>query len=234
MDSRGYTSIPDWMLFLDLDVYETIILAVIYGFSQDGDSVFKGSQSYLAFKAKCSKRKVANALVSLVNKGFVEKSDKKIKGVHLCEYKATTYCMACIGDERGAIGGDERGATNNIDNKNIDIYNTLSNRASSKFKKPSIEEIAAYCTERNNKIDANTFYDYYESNGWIVGRTHMKDWKAAVRSWEKREMPKKQVAPAPRQKESVFEHNLRVMDQMFGTNNHEKYYGKKEVEIDEQ
>ena len=39
MDLKGYTNIPDWMLSLDLDVYETIILAVIYGFSQDGDEV---------------------------------------------------------------------------------------------------------------------------------------------------------------------------------------------------
>ena len=43
MEHTGYTNIPDWMLSYDLDIYETIILAVIYGFSQDGESTFKGS-----------------------------------------------------------------------------------------------------------------------------------------------------------------------------------------------
>ena len=58
MELKGYTNIPDWMLSLDLDVYETIILAVIYGFSQDGESTFAGSLKYLCQKAKCSRRKV--------------------------------------------------------------------------------------------------------------------------------------------------------------------------------
>ena len=71
MSFNGYTNIPDWMLSLELDVYETIILAVIYGFSQDGESTYKGTQQYLADKAKCSKRKVGNALVSLVEKKFI-------------------------------------------------------------------------------------------------------------------------------------------------------------------
>jgi hypothetical protein len=54
-----------------------------------------------------------------------------------------------------------------------------------KFIKPSIEEIAAYCRERNNMINPERFFDHYESNGWKVGRTGMKDWKAAVRQWER-------------------------------------------------
>jgi hypothetical protein len=54
-----------------------------------------------------------------------------------------------------------------------------------KFKKPSIEEIEAYCTERENTVDPIQFYDYYEANGWRVGKNPMKDWKAAVRTWER-------------------------------------------------
>ena len=55
-----------------------------------------------------------------------------------------------------------------------------------KFKKPTLEEVKAYCLERKNSIDAESFIDYYEANGWKVGRNSMKDWKAAVRTWEKR------------------------------------------------
>lgn len=56
-----------------------------------------------------------------------------------------------------------------------------------KFKKPTLEQVKAYCLERKNSIDAESFIDYYEANGWKVGRNSMKDWKAAVRTWEKRE-----------------------------------------------
>lgn len=54
-----------------------------------------------------------------------------------------------------------------------------------KFVKPTVEEVKAYCTERKNNVDAEHFVDYYESNGWVVGKTRMKDWRATVRSWEK-------------------------------------------------
>lgn len=56
-----------------------------------------------------------------------------------------------------------------------------------KFIKPSLEEVNSYCLERNNKVDAQRFIDYYEANGWKVGRNSMKDWKAAIRTWEKNE-----------------------------------------------
>lgn len=54
-----------------------------------------------------------------------------------------------------------------------------------RFCKPSIEEIREYCHERNNTIDAQHFMDHYEANGWVVGKTAMKDWKATVRNWER-------------------------------------------------
>ena len=54
-----------------------------------------------------------------------------------------------------------------------------------RFEKPTLSEIKAYCIERGNKVDAQHFYDYYESNGWKVGKNSMKNWEAAVRTWEK-------------------------------------------------
>ena len=59
-----------------------------------------------------------------------------------------------------------------------------------RFEKPSISDIKQYCMERNNNIDASQFFDYYESNGWKVGKNSMKDWKAAVRTWERSEYRK--------------------------------------------
>ena len=54
-----------------------------------------------------------------------------------------------------------------------------------RFAKPTIEEVIAYCRERNNNVDAQRWYDYYSANGWKVGRNPMKDWKACVRTWER-------------------------------------------------
>ena len=56
---------------------------------------------------------------------------------------------------------------------------------------PSKEEIVKYCEKRGNGVDADAFYDYYDANGWMVGKNPMRDWKAAVRNWERhRDIPK--------------------------------------------
>lgn len=56
---------------------------------------------------------------------------------------------------------------------------------SKRFIKPTLEEVRAYCRERGNDVDAEKFVDFYESKGWKVGKSAMKDWKASVRTWEK-------------------------------------------------
>lgn len=53
-----------------------------------------------------------------------------------------------------------------------------------RFIPPTVEEVESYCSERGNGIDAQSFIDFYESKGWMIGKNKMKDWKAAVRTWE--------------------------------------------------
>lgn len=55
----------------------------------------------------------------------------------------------------------------------------------SRFTPPTVEEVRAYCQERSNGIDPERFVDFYQSNGWMRGKTKIKDWKACVRTWEK-------------------------------------------------
>lgn len=69
----------------------------------------------------------------------------------------------------------------------IDSERLRSGESKKRFRPPTVEEVEAYCFERNNKVDAERFVDFYSSNGWRVGKNPMKDWKAAVRTWEKRE-----------------------------------------------
>lgn len=59
-----------------------------------------------------------------------------------------------------------------------------------RFEKPTLSQIEQYCIERNNTVNAEQFFDHYESNGWKVGKNSMKDWKAAVRTWERSEYRK--------------------------------------------
>ena len=55
-----------------------------------------------------------------------------------------------------------------------------------RFARPTFEEVQAYCRERGNEVDARAFCNFYESKGWKVGNAPMRDWKAAVRTWERR------------------------------------------------
>lgn len=65
--------------------------------------------------------------------------------------------------------------------------NSLYAQKNKRFEEPTVEEVAAYCRERGNSVDPQRFVDYYTANGWMVGRNKMKDWKASVRTWERRE-----------------------------------------------
>ena len=75
--------------------------------------------------------------------------------------------------------------------------------ARSSFLKPSVDDVKAYCTEKGYSINAEYFVDYYESNGWMVGKNKMKDWKAAVRNWATRDQDKAQ--PEKRSKDILKE-----------------------------
>ena len=73
-----------------------------------------------------------------------------------------------------------------------DSIGKVNNKESKKFVKPTIEEIQEYCLERKNGINANAFYDFYESKNWMIGKNKMKDWKACIRTWEQRNKKEKQ------------------------------------------
>ena len=58
-------------------------------------------------------------------------------------------------------------------------------KKTTRFIPPTVEEVAAYCKERKNRVDASRFVDFYTTKGWMVGKNKMKDWKSAVRTWER-------------------------------------------------
>ena len=76
----------------------------------------------------------------------------------------------------------------NVLNDNENVETKVSQRRETKrFTKPSLQDINIFIQELSLSVDAEAFYNYYEANGWMVGKNHMKDWKAAVRNWSKKE-----------------------------------------------
>ena len=71
-----------------------------------------------------------------------------------------------------------------------EIYASSPPRAA-RFTPPSVEEVRVYCAERKNSVDPERFVDFYASKGWLVGKSRMKDWRAAVRSWERSDSQQK-------------------------------------------
>lgn len=111
----------------------------------------------------------------------------------------------CTGTDDGkqrAQEGHSEGTLSNI-KKNKEVKNTPYNPPQGdegvpvpkRFVPPTPEEVNTYCRERNNGIDGSEFCDFYTSKGWKVGKNPMKDWKAAVRTWER---SRKQNAPQPK------------------------------------
>ena len=75
------------------------------------------------------------------------------------------------------------------------------NTKKTKFQKPNVEEVRAYCQERRNGIDAEAFIAFYESKGWLIGKVPMKSWKSAIITWEKSKQNQKSV------KQDYLHHN---------------------------
>jgi len=83
-----------------------------------------------------------------------------------------------------------------IEYRDIDKEKKSKKKSAKRFTPPTVEEVRAYCQMRNNNVDPEQFVDFYASKGWKVGNNSMKDWKASVRTWEKREDHKKTITNA--------------------------------------
>lgn len=67
------------------------------------------------------------------------------------------------------------------------------NNRGGRFTPPTLQEVAAYCMSRHNSVNPEQFIDFYASKGWMVGKNKMKDWKAAIRTWENRDKKESNV-----------------------------------------
>lgn len=186
--NENYILITGFMVNeLGLKGNELLIYAIIYGFTQAEGQTFNGSLQYLADWTNSTKQGVLKNLKSLIDKGYISKKKTVVNGVNIVEYYSTKFNG---GIKQSLMGGIKQSLTNNIDIYNID--NNIEYRTK-RFSPPDIDAVKSYCRERKNNVDAQRFVDYYTANGWKVGkaRNPMRDWKAAIRTWERNDKSNK-------------------------------------------
>lgn len=222
MENKGYTIIQDWMLDLPLSLVETMAYAVIFGFSQDGESAFKGSLAYLARKCKVSKDTIRRALNKLTDEGYVEKIENRINGVTFYDYRIMPAPLANCNPTPCKLQPQ-----NNIEN--IDIKN-ISNKGRFDFYKSLLqlgvsEQTARDWMEvRKAKRAANT-ETAFRNIATEIRKSGM-DAESCIRmsaanSWQgfKAEWAQNRQKPAPvpaSRQESAYEHNQRLMRELLG------------------
>ena len=133
------------------------------------------SNKYFADLYGKSKTTISKWVSELVKEGFVE-----VKLTYKEGTKEINKRYISI------LKGGVRKLDTPIHQKLKDNNTIVNNNTTYSNKKPSIEEIKQYCLQRNNGIDAEQFFDFYESKNWYVGKNKMKNWQAAIRTWEKR------------------------------------------------
>ena len=125
---------------------------------------------------------VVDAMFSMIKAKLDEDSQKYLEKVE--RLKANTKRNR---DEIETISERNRDDISGVsDSVSVSVYVSDKDKRK-KFVRPTLEEVRSYCQERNNQVDPEAFIDFYESKGWKVGNQPMKDWKSAIRTWERRE-----------------------------------------------
>lgn len=167
----------------ELSAIDKVILTEIH--SLDNENHCTASNEYFSEFCGVSIPTVTRSIKKLKDMGFIEQT---------MEYgRSGSYRV--IKMMRGSNQFDEGVSSNRLGNntdnniyKEKDLSNKLDKskeKTSNRFSPPTVEEVKAYCEERGNNVDAERFVDFYTMKNWMVGKNKMKDWRAAVRTWER-------------------------------------------------
>ena len=145
------------------------------------------STQYFATLYNVSKTSIQNWLKILEDNKFINRHNKYKEGT---KEILSRYINLIVTPTQKKLSTPTQNKLR--DNINTKVYNNTNTTYSNKgrFKKPDLLDIKNYCLERQNNVDAEAFIDFYDSKDWKIGKNKMKDWKAAVRTWERRENKK--------------------------------------------
>ena len=199
-DNRDFKGV--WIpkeVWLDtrLNALDKVILIEIDSLDQGENGCYASNENLATF-CQCSKTKVSTAISKLIECGYVyiqnfDGRKRELKSrLSNSERQSIKICNADIQNLKES--NTYRNTNNNTVSNNIgENNNTPKAEKKERFKAPTVEEVQEYCTERGNNIDAQHFIDYYSARGWMLGKNHIKDWKACIRTWERNDSfkPKK-------------------------------------------
>lgn len=215
-----YRSMANWGWYTDSPVKDLFLHLLLTANWVPG--VFRGrdispgqkvtSVANLAAETGLSVKQVRTALEKLKSTGeiTVEATNKftVITVVNYCKYQCLDLPEGQTKDNqmanKGQTDGNQTANEGQTKGNNIRNIRRKEEKEGKKerniFIKPTLEEVTTYINENMFCVDPDAFYDYYEANGWMVGNRKMKDWKATVRNWERREQKNKR----PTHKERAF------------------------------
>ena len=211
---KTYISVQGWMSTkLNLKGNQLLAFALVYGFSQDGQSEFRGTITYISKWLNCSRPTTISVMAALCNLHYINKRKGEIDGNERNFYCAnqdeinrqlknftSKETLPLTSKETLPLTSKETlpyTIVSNIDS-NIERENKFSKppkKATVKrFTPPSLEEIQDAFKEKLRKkkilgadriaeIEGEKFYNHYEANGWKVGKNKMKSWTASVAGW---------------------------------------------------
>ena len=211
---------------LHLNGGELFVFALVNQFSQSEAGIYKGGIPYLCQWTGWSQNTIRKYLRNLESAGLIKSIRGDINGVPFCDYQTINVpTLQNLKDTPQNLSLDPskievptlqnlRGEYNNKNRKE--------NNKNNIFRKPTLQEVSDYCKERNNGIDAEAFIAFYESKGWMVGKSPMKDWKSAIITWEKSRKATPTPNPSPKKEkkeESLVDYYRRIFAEINGTDN---------------
>lgn len=205
----------------ELSWNEKILLMEIDSFTNNDKDFFMSDERIAEFLSV--HQKSANRILSgLIQKGYVVKVgfDGRKRNIRSTLRYVTPEVTPTLPQTQQECYHTNNSLLNSID-KSIPTNNK---KVSKKFVKPTLDEVREYCRERGNAVSADRFWNYYESKGWVVGKSPMKDWKAAVRTWERSEQTEAKPQRSYRKKDS-FREQVETAEKMFGSDYARAMYG---------
>ncbi len=179
-----YAIIPAEVRYADITPNAKLLYAEITALLQMNGVCF-ASNKYFSDLYNKNKVTISRWISELSKKGFIKITFTYKDG---SKEIANRYIQIC---KEGINKDDKEVLAKMLKSNNTSINNNLTDsNKKALFQKPTIDDVKNYCNLRNNNIDAEAFYDFYESKDWKIGKNKMKDWKACVRTWERRETKK--------------------------------------------
>ena len=173
-----------------------LLYALIHGFSQDKSGGYSGRQDYLMEWLGCTRQSITNIMGKLVQQGLIARVQSETGAV----IYRTTPCKKTLHEVKKDDMACQKTLPEEVKKLDVEcqktlhptIYNTTDNTiynyscsmGAETTTPPTAEEVAAYCRERGNDIDARRFVDYYAVSGWKRGGKPIEDWRALIRLWE--------------------------------------------------